>query len=500
LSLDTDSGSDISLNGSLLAPLVTAEGALNADTFELMPTTVFNPGTVLTMIGHNGNDTFGNAANRINPHQNARLEIEGDDNTAIVPEALPDFDTIHLDASVLVAPVVFFAGVDQGFLDGSNVPPFGTVHYQDLEDIQFYDNGNGTPNSGSLTTIELGNLYVRTTVGNDTITLGRSSTLAPNDVIVTIAYPLGGSNVTRKYGPYPMGPIAPTGKIVVFGKEGNDRIAASATLGNRDVELHGDEGNDYLAGTGGNDLLIGGEGSDTIIAGNGNNVVWGDDEGDFDDIEQTLGVVYNDIITAGSGNDVLYGGTGNDSITAGFGNDTLYGGAGNDSMNGGSGNDLMRGSSGHDVMTGEAGDDIMLGSAGNDKLYGKVGNDLILGGAGIDSITGEGGNDILSGGLHDAYLEDDSDIDPAVNLASTQARDAALMAILAAWNGSASPTAFLATPSGTALTANLADDGVADSVLGAAGNDLYYAHNTPTVKATHDTHGPVEANDRVVFY
>jgi hypothetical protein len=72
------------------------------------------------------------------------------------------------------------------------------------------------------------------------------------------------------------------------------------------------------------------------------------------------------------------------------------------------------------------------------------------------------------------------------------------MAILAAWNGSASPAAFLGTASGVALTGNINDDGVADSVLGAAGNDLYYAHNTPTVKATHDTHGPLEAGDGLV--
>jgi autotransporter-associated beta strand protein len=496
LSTDLDAGSIISLNGNLLSPDVRAEGADNADQFELLATVVFNPGTVMTMIGHDGDDIFGNATNRINPHQNAQLEIEGEDNTAIVGEPLIDFDTLYLDAAVLEAPVVFFAGLLEGFLDGSNTPPYGTVHYQDIEELLFYDNVDddlpGPPNSGNLTTIELGNLYVRTTEGNDDVLFGRAGITSTDNVVVTISYPKNGSIITKKYPPsgngYPMGAIAPNTKIVAFGKGGNDRIAASATLGNRIVEFHGNDGNDYLAGGGASDLLVGGRGNDTIIANAGNNVVWGDLEGGFNDATGDAGQTYNDTITAGGGADFIYGNLGNDSITAGSGNDVLYGGYGNDTLNAGDNHDIIRGGEGNDIIDAGAGNDILLGSGGDDKLYGRAGNDLAFGGAGKDSITGEGDRDIVSGGLHTPYNEQ-------ATLALTQAQDAALLAILAAWNGSGTPAAFLATPSGAALNANITDDLTADTVLGGLGNDLYYVHNTPTVPTTHDTHGPVEPGD-----
>src|SRR5258708_32709267 len=65
-----------------------------------------------------------------------------------------------------------------------------------------------------------------------------------------------------------------TGRIVVHGLSGNDKIAVSPKV-TKSAWLFGDAGNDRLTGGGGNDLLVGGGGNDTLAAKAGANVLVG---------------------------------------------------------------------------------------------------------------------------------------------------------------------------------------------------------------------------------
>jgi Ca2+-binding RTX toxin-like protein len=102
--------------------------------------------------------------------------------------------------------------------------------------------------------------------------------------------------------------------IVIFGRDGNDRIALDETNGPLPAaRIYGGSGDDELVGGSGNDVLSGGYGNDTLL-GKG-------------------------------GDDVLYGGYGNDSLTGGAGTDQAFGGAGDDQLiwNPGDGSDLNEG-------------------------------------------------------------------------------------------------------------------------------------------------------------
>jgi hypothetical protein len=104
---------------------------------------------------------------------------------------------------------------------------------------------------------------------------------------------------------------AVTGRIVVHGLGGNDRISVSprVTIG---ADLYGDAGNDGLTGGGGDDRLFGGDGNDRLTGGNGNDVLVGGDG--------------NDALAGSAGTDVLIGGAGADKLTGGAGDDLQIGG------------------------------------------------------------------------------------------------------------------------------------------------------------------------------
>jgi Ca2+-binding RTX toxin-like protein len=88
------------------------------------------------------------------------------------------------------------------------------------------------------------------------------------------------------------GVFAPTGRIVVYGFGGHDRIIASSV--GQDMLLDGGTGNDILKSGRGHDVLLGGAGRD-LLAGN-----WG-----------------RDLMIGGQGSDVLLGGAGEDILIAG---------------------------------------------------------------------------------------------------------------------------------------------------------------------------------------
>jgi Ca2+-binding RTX toxin-like protein len=91
---------------------------------------------------------------------------------------------------------------------------------------------------------------------------------------------------------------------------------------------------------------------------------------------------------------------------------------------------MLTGTTGDDTLTGTSGNDTLDGAAGNDTLTGLDGNDSLIGGTGSDSLSGGDGNDTLIGDTSSSY------------------------------------------------------DGVADTLVGGAGDDTYYV-NTETYNATN---------------
>ncbi|MFI5378010.1 MAG: peptidylprolyl isomerase [Tepidisphaerales bacterium] len=117
-------------------------------------------------------------------------------------------------------------------------------------------------------------LIVGGTPGNDTIVLS----------------PVTGGRVQVTINKSIVGTFKPTGRIQVFGREGNDVITIAAGI-KFPADLFGGPGNDTLNGGGGNNILVGGPGNDVLNAGPG-----------------------RDILIGGAGADTLNGGTGDDIL------------------------------------------------------------------------------------------------------------------------------------------------------------------------------------------
>ncbi|HKB06386.1 MAG TPA: Ig-like domain repeat protein, partial [Gemmataceae bacterium] len=101
-----------------------------------------------------------------------------------------------------------------------------------------------------------------------------------------------------------------TGRIVVHGLGGNDRVTVSGQV--RPADLYGDTGNDTLTGGVGDDRLFGGPGKDRLAGGRGNDILVGGDGNDT-----LLDAVGVNLLLGGSGTDRLTGGAGDDLLTGG---------------------------------------------------------------------------------------------------------------------------------------------------------------------------------------
>jgi Ca2+-binding RTX toxin-like protein len=127
----------------------------------------------------------------------------------------------------------------------------------------------------------IGQVIVRTTLGNDTVTCTGAKT-SPYAFPTTLDGGAGDDSLS-----------AGAGADRLIGGDGNDRLTGNA--GND--TLQGDAGNDRLYGDDGNDQLFGAAGQDSLTGGNG-----------------------SDLLDGGLNNDYLYA---DDSIS---GNDTIQGG------------------------------------------------------------------------------------------------------------------------------------------------------------------------------
>ena len=176
------------------------------------------------------------------------------------------------------------------------------------------------------------------------------------------------------------------------------------------VEIHGEDGDDYLVGHGltdggngndsvfgsgtltggaGNDVLQGGpESVDVLDGGPGDDTYWlqGSWYGGLDTVVEgagggidtvqveesyTLGAELENLIMVAGGSASLTGNELDNSITGGSSNDTLSGGAGNDTLDGAGGSDTMNGGVGNDTYVVGSTTDVVT-------EYANEGSDTVL--------------------------------------------------------------------------------------------------------------------------
>jgi RTX calcium-binding nonapeptide repeat (4 copies) len=159
-------------------------------------------------------------------------------------------------------------------------------------------------------------------------------------------------------------------RIVCYAGAGNDTV----TIGpSRPSSLHGEAGNDRLAGGGGFDEIFGDAGSDTLIGG--------------------------------AGADILIGGLGNDSLSGGSGRDILIGGRGSDRLSGGDGDDILIGGT-TTIDNNRAALDAALALWINPDVTFKSRTSALGGVFNQSSVQNDGARDSLTGGAHhDWYLD-----------------------------------------------------------------------------------------------
>lgn len=160
--------------------------------------------------------------------------------------------------------------------------------------------------------------------------------------LLAVAGNIGGGPPTRYY-------VPTGGRLIIYGKGGNDHIEAVSGETKRGVTF-GDITNLSFSSY----LLYGGTGNDTIMG---------------KPLDKPIFVYGND------GNDHLFGGAGDDYLSGGAGDDYIEGGGGNNEIHGGDGNDFLMGGNGDDLINGGNGNDTILGGTGVDKIYGGSGYD-----------------------------------------------------------------------------------------------------------------------------
>ncbi len=440
----------------------------------------------INLFGDDGNDSFGSLANKIVPSfdkaNGAAIFIDGGNpDSLLLPSrnsTTGDLsgDRLYLDISSTAAPAV--VDTVTGFVDSGS---HKRLIYNGIEDIDLYDN------NGQLTSVHQGALYMR------------ASEIADYLVLSGVA---GGKVRVRVNNSY-YGDYAPTTKLVLYARGGNDYIATSAMPATLPLELFGNEGDDSITGGASNDLIVGGEGLDRLSGGAGGaDEIWGDvfspgvaglpnldvmatpldlaaiawraTQVDRSLVNSLGGAAAtpstdgNDIITTapGTGADRIYGQGGNDTVTASSQDDVLYGGDGIDNLSGANGNDRIYGGNGNDNLSGEAGDDLLFGDAGNDTLSGGMGNDVLIGGAGQDTLRGDQNRDLLLGGFLSNYTSG-----PVTGNSSSKAygdtSDLAMLALLTNWTAASSPTLPFA---GLSITS----DNEVDSLSGGDSTDDFY--------------------------
>ena len=216
-------------------------------------------------------------------------------------------------------------------------------------------------------------------------------------------------------------------------------------LGDREIRVRTEDGNDLIYGTvGGRGRIEGGDGRDELNyslldGGNGIKVSFGkalvkggNGRDKFEDIEVITGSQYRDVIAGNSEDQIFNGGDGNDVFRTRGGNDEVHGDDGDDQVigtgseewaSGGQGNDVIRVFGGDDEVYGDAGEDILRlgsgedyaeGGADDDRIFGQGGHDEIDAGDGNDYVEGGNGRDLIFGGDGDDVLKGEGSLDTLI--------------------------------------------------------------------------------------
>jgi Ca2+-binding RTX toxin-like protein len=259
-------------------------------------------------------------------------------------------------------------------------------------------------------------------------------------------------------------------------------------------------GNDWsnsISGGTGADTLIGLDGDDIYVVDNAADIVTEADGQGLDTVESsvnwTLGANFENLTLTlaanvnATGNELsntIQGNIGNNLISALDDNDFVYGNAGADTIDGGNGNDLVYGD---DLANTANGADSVSGGAGDDSLYGGQGNDIINGGADNDLLDGGTGNDTMNGGTGNDtyYMNVATDV---VNENLAEGNDTVIATTTFNYTLTANFENLTMLAGGTA-TGNASDNiisannGVANTLTGGTGNDIYYVDNLDTIAA-----------------
>jgi Ca2+-binding RTX toxin-like protein len=277
-----------------------------------------------------------------------------------------------------------------------------------------------------------------------------------SDDIVTLAQV--GANTTVTINSVNAGFYAPTGRIVVWGQSGNDRLTIQSSV-TRAAYLSGDDGNDTLTGGGGDDTLIGGAGND-VYQFDVDDILGADtiDEtaGGLDtlDFTPTTGVGVAVDLSLATVQTVVAG-----RLTLVLGSATTF-----ENVIGGANNDSLTGSTLANLLTGGAGNDTLAGGTGNDNYLFDADTNL-----GTDTLTetANGGTDLLD------FTGTSAAVTLDLSLATAQVVNANLSLNLQnvgvfenATGGDGTDTLL-----GNALINSLTGGAGNDSLNGAAGND-----------------------------
>lgn len=358
---------------------------------------------------------------------------------------------------------------------------------------------------------------------------GGAGSTSTNDAFITFTALTAGTYFVRMSADNaitPAGVVIPVGATYMANFSLTGQTASTIALAAGNDTINGDDGNDVIYGGAGNDLIEGGEGLDVIFGGAGNDILSGGFKKDTvnggagDDIFRVWGNTWLENTNGDSGNDTLdfsghtmntgftlnletragafvgnvdgvngqmtvasmervIGSASADSFTGDINNNTFFGGTGNDTLRGGSGQDYLNGGVGSDTLEGGKGDDV----------YAVSGTDLV-----IETLTG-GTNDlvitdssiILGGGT---YIE----LIRTTDAALTTAIDMTGNALHQSMTGNAGANTFAT------------GGGVADSMAGLGGNDIYRVNNSAdriieradrvidTVLVNYGTNDQVEAS------
>lgn len=175
----------------------------------------------------------------------------------------------------------------------------------------------------------------------------------------------------------------------LYGGAGNDSLINYSPI----VQIHGDNGLDYIGNSGNNATVYGGNGDDNIVNG-----------------EATLAVSDANVLVTGY-KARIYGEDGNDSISNAATDVIIWGEADKDTISNSSSNVTVYGGDDEDYLYNTAKTVRLYGNDGNDTIVNESVADSVtaIGGAGDDVITNQGKNSVINGGEGADYISNYAD-------------------------------------------------------------------------------------------